>query len=279
MTTLIWYRRIYNLQDIIEAVSNAFALTLVFSSPYFLFLCAGVPAIQRRSWRIAFKKLVVVLTIFVASTIVFFMLIASILGWDFGSGGLMLSGIYILIAVAAAFGYRWPGTAEQRTSGTAGTFSTTSRFRQPIRVFMYCFSLWLLAILVSVITAFYSQRFLYRRPSLLGWQEFENVWMDMVVPRALIDTFPGFLLIWAGMVFIQKRKWSRTTQRLVGAGWAIAQACLIFLLIWMILRTLRWSSWPLMASYTAVLVVGMLVWKWKGRGRVESAAGTPLSER
>lgn len=91
---------------------ESFAFTIVFSAPHFLFLCASVPAIARRSWRIAVKKFMVVVTALLGTVISLSLFFGLILGWDWAVSGLAMNGTYLVVLTAAVCGFRWPGRGE-----------------------------------------------------------------------------------------------------------------------------------------------------------------------
>src|SRR5258708_27564723 len=96
---------------------------------------------------------------------------------------------------------------------------------KPKAVFLYPLQVWLTSALIGPILWFLSPGI--SDHSLLTFVQF--YWLALVF--GFMFSFPSFLLLWAGVAYINRRTWRLLFKKLVVAGLAVALSIAPFLLI------------------------------------------------
>src|SRR5258708_38738189 len=96
---------------------------------------------------------------------------------------------------------------------------------KPKAVFLYPLQVWLTSALIGPILWFLSPGI--SDHSLLTFVQF--YWLALVF--GFMFSFPSFLLLWAGVAYINRRTWRLLFQKVVVAGWVKAPALAPFFFI------------------------------------------------
>ncbi|HEX9514137.1 MAG TPA: hypothetical protein VF939_26780 [Puia sp.] len=128
---------------------------------------------------------------------------------------------------------------------------------KPKAVFLYPLQVWLTSALIGPILWFLSPGI--SDHSLLTFVQF--YWLALVF--GFMFSFPSFLLLWAGVAYINRRTWRLLFKKLVVAGWAMSLAIAPFLLIsdWRE-PILQGPNLAFIGSYVGPLLAAVFLFRW-----------------
>lgn len=131
---------------------------------------------------------------------------------------------------------------------------------KPKAVYLYPLQVWLTSALIGPVLWFLSAGI--SDHALLTFVQF--YWLTLVF--GFMFSFPCFLLLWAGVAYVNRWRLRLLHKKLVVAGWALVLAIAPFLLIidWRE-PILQGPNLAFIASYVGPLLAAVFLFRWPGK--------------
>ena len=128
---------------------------------------------------------------------------------------------------------------------------------KPKAVYLYPLQVWLISLTMGPILWFFSSGI--SDHSVLTFLEF--YWLGLVF--GFIFSFPSFLLLWAGVAYVNHWAWRVLLKKIVLAGWAMVLGIVPFMVIsgWRE-PILKRGNLILIGAYVGPLLVAVFLLRW-----------------